>query len=330
MQLLDIRNLTVEMKTPHGMVRVLDKVNLQLGKGEIHSLVGESGSGKSLLAKAIVGFANPNWEVTADRLWWNGQDLLAMNTKQRRAVTGRDMAMIFQDPYSYLDPNSTIEQQIVEAIPEGDVRGTFMRRRVDRKTRVKRLLHRVGIRDHESVIDSYPFELSQGVAQKVSIAIAIAHRPRLLIADEPTTAMEPSTKLQIHRLLARLAASQEMSVLLISQDLTSILPETKQLTLLYCGQLMETGPAEEVINHPAHPYTDSMLRMSLQTQQELPHKARLPTLPGAIPTLRHMPIGCRLGPRCPYAQKQCVKAPLATQKQQRVFHCHFPLLELES
>lgn len=330
MQLLDIRNLTVEMQTPHGIVRVLDKVNLQLVEGEIHSIVGESGSGKSLLAKAIVGFINPNWQVTADRLWWNGQDLLAMPPRQRRQITGRDMAMIFQDPNAYLDPNSTVEQQIVEAIPQGDVRGTFMRRRVDRKTRVKRLLHRVGIRDHESIMDSYPFELSQGIAQKVSIAIAIAHRPKLLIADEPTTAMEPSTRLQIHRLLARLAVSQKMSVVLISQDVASILPETKRLTMLYCGQLMETGPAKDILSEPAHPYTDSMIRMSLQTQQELPHKARLPTLPGAIPTLRHMPIGCRLGPRCPHAQKTCVKAPTATHERQRIFHCHFPLLDTSS
>lgn len=328
MQLLDIRNLTVEVDTPHGKVRVLDKVNLEVGEGEIHSVVGESGSGKSLLAKAIVGFINPNWHVTADRLWWNGQDLLAMKARTRRQITGHDMAMIFQDPNAYLDPNSTVEQQILEAIPPGDVRGTFMRRRVDRKTRVKRLLHRVGIRDHDAIMDSYPFELSQGVAQKVSIAIAIAHRPKLLIADEPTTAMEPATRLQIHRLLARLAVSQQMSVILISQDVGSVLPETTRLTMLYCGQLMETGPAKALLKKPSHPYTDSMIQMSLKTQHDLPHKARLPTLPGAIPTLRHMPIGCRLGPRCPYAQKTCVKAPPATQHQQRTFHCHYPLLDI--
>ena len=142
--------------------------------------------------------------------------------------------------------------------------------------------------------------------------------------------MEPSTRLQIHRLLARLAVSQQMSVVLISQDVGSILPETKRLTMLYCGQLMETGPAKDILSEPAHPYTDSMIRMSLQTQQELPHKARLPTLPGAIPTLRHMPIGCRLGPRCPHAQKTCVKAPTATHERQRVYHCHFPLLVTSS
>lgn len=330
MDLLDIRNLTIELDMPQGRVRILDRVNLRLKAGEIHSIVGESGSGKSLLAKAVIGVINPSWRVTADRLWWNGQDLLAMNLKQRRAVTGRDMAMIFQDPAAYLDPNNTIEQQIFEAIPSGDVTGTFLRRRMDRKTRAKQLLHRVGIRDHDNVLKSYPFELSEGIAQKVSIAIAVAHRPKLLIADEPTTAMEPSTRDQIQRLLTKLAVSQDMSVLLITQDVGSILPATQQLTLLYCGQLMETGDAQTVLEKPAHPYTDSMIRMSLQSQSDLPRKSRLPTLAGAVPTLRHMPIGCRLGPRCPYAQKQCVKAPAATQRDGQLFHCHFPLNEPSS
>lgn len=330
MDLLDIRNLTIELDMPQGRVRILDRVNLQLKAGEIHSIVGESGSGKSLLAKTIIGVINPAWRVTADRLWWNGQDLLAMSIKERRAVTGRDMAMIFQDPAAYLDPNNTIEQQINEAIPKGDVTGTFLRRRIDRKTRVRQLLHRVGVRDHENVLKSYPFELSEGIAQKVSIAIAIAHRPKLLIADEPTTAMEPSTRDQIQRLITKLAVSQDMSVLLITQDVASILPATQYLTLLYCGQLMETGDAATVLEKPAHPYTDSMIQMSLKNQNQFPSKSRLPTLPGAVPTLRHLPIGCRLGPRCPYAQKQCVKAPSAETREQQLFHCHFPLNEPQS
>ena len=329
MDLLDIRNLTIELDMPQGRVRILDRVNLQLRPVK-STPSWASPAPVSLLAKAVIGVINPAWHVTADRLWWNGQDLLAMNSKQRRAVTGRDMAMIFQDPAAYLDPNNTIEQQIDEAIPKGDVTGTFRRRRIDRKTRARQLLHRVGVRDHDKVLKSYPFELSEGIAQKVSIAIAVAHRPKLLIADEPTTAMEPSTRDQIQRLLTKLAVSQDMSVLLITQDVASILPATQNLTLLYCGQLMETGDAQTILERPAHPYTDSMIRMSLQNQDDLPRKSRLPTLPGAVPTLRHMPIGCRLGPRCPYAQKQCVKAPVAQTRDEQLFHCHFPLNEPQS
>ncbi|RUO80624.1 peptide ABC transporter ATP-binding protein [Idiomarina tyrosinivorans] len=331
MYLLDIRNLSIEMTSPKGKrVKILDKVNLRVHAGEIHSVVGESGSGKSLLAKAILGFINPRWTVTADRLWWNGKDLLSLTPKQRRQVSGRDMAMIFQNPNSYLDPNSTVGEQLAEAIPAGDVRGTFLRRRVDRRTRVKRLLHRVGVRDHEGIMESYPFELSEGIAQKVSIAMAVAHRPKLLIADEPTTAMESSTRGQIYKLLARLSYLQDMSVLLITQDIGSIIPESQHVTMLYCGQLMESGPKDAILNNPRHPYTDSMIRMSMQRLDDLPHKSRLPTLPGSIPTLEHMPIGCRLGPRCPKARKECVQVPRVSKHEQHSFHCHFPLAEDDS
>lgn len=325
MNLLDIRNLTIEIDTNKGPVRILDKVSLQLREGEIHTLIGESGSGKSLLAKAVLGFINPRWRVIADRLWWNGRDLLALSPKQRRAITGRDMAMIFQNPGSYLDPNTTVGEQLREAIPSGSVSGLFLQRRADRNTRVIRLLHRVGVKDHETVMDSYPFELSDGVAQKVTIAMAIAHKPKLLIADEPTTAMEPSTRAQIYKLLARLSMSQGMSVLMITQDMASIIPESERISLIYCGQLMESGPLQEVMENPRHPYTHAMLTMSLQGNHELVPKSRLPSLRGTIPTLQHLPIGCRLGPRCPKAQKTCVIQPRLTKSKQHIYACHFPL-----
>ncbi|EKE84770.1 oligopeptide/dipeptide ABC transporter ATP-binding protein [Idiomarina xiamenensis] len=325
MNMLDIRNLTIEMDTSNGPVKILDKVNLQVGEGEIHTLVGESGSGKSLLAKAILGFINPRWRVTADRLWWNNRDLLNMDAALRRQITGRDMAMIFQNPNSYLDPNSTVGEQLREAIPKGDLRGTFIRKMVDKRTRVVRLLHRVGVKDHDQVIDSYPFELSVGVAQKVSIAMAIAHRPKLLIADEPTTAMEPSTRQQIYRLLTRLSITQGMSMLMITQDVASVMPDSDNVTLLYCGQLMEAGNKQAVFDQPQHPYTEAMLRMSLRDTDAVEPKTHLPTLPGAIPTLQHLPIGCRLGPRCPNAQKDCVMVPKVTRLKQQSYHCHHPL-----
>ena len=142
--------------------------------------------------------------------------------------------------------------------------------------------------------------------------------------------MEPSTRDQIQRLITKLAVSQDMSVLLITQDVASILPATQYLTLLYCGQLMETGDAATLLDKPANPYTDSMFQMSLKNQHDLAPKSRLPTLPGAVPTLRHMPIGCRLGPRCPHAQKRCVVAPGAQTRDQQLFHCHYPLNEPQS
>lgn len=325
MNLLDIRNLSIEMDTSQGPIKVLDKMSLQLREGEIHTLIGESGSGKSLLAKAILGFINPRWRVIADRLWWNGCDLLSMTPAQRRAITGRDMAMIFQNPRTYLDPNSTVGDQLREAIPNGDLEGLFLRRRADRNTRVTRLLHRVGVKNHDDVMNSYPFELSDGVAQKVTIAMAIAHKPKLLIADEPTTAMEPSTRAQIYKLLERLSVSQGMSVLMITQDMGSIIPQSERISLVYCGQLMETGPLEQVTTTPRHPYTQAMLSMSLHDTEQMAPKQRLTGLPGAIPTLQHLPIGCRLGPRCPRAQKKCVQQPRLDKEQDQLYACHFPL-----
>lgn len=325
MNLLDIRNLTIEMDGSRGPIRVLDKMSLQLREGEIHTLIGESGSGKSLLAKAILGFINPRWRIIADRLWWKGTDLLSLTPSQRRAITGRDMAMIFQNPRSYLDPNSTVGEQLKEAIPKGELSGIFLRRRADRYTRATRLLHRVGIKNHDAVMNSYPFELSDGMAQKLTIAMAIAHQPKLLIADEPTTAMEPNTRQQIYRLLARLSASQGMSVLMITQDMGSIIPESERISMLYCGQLMESGPLEDLTQHPRHPYTQAMLQMSLHDTGNLPPKTRLTGLPGAIPTLQHLPIGCRLGPRCPRAQKKCVKQPRLERTDTQTYACHFPL-----
>lgn len=324
MNILDIRNLTIELETDAGLVRVLDRFSLQLAEGEIHTLVGESGSGKSLLAKAILGFINPRWKITADRLWWRQYDLLNLNPAARRIITGRDMAMIFQDPSSYLDPNDKVGAQLRESIPRGELSGIYLKRRADRQTRAERLLHRVGIKNTEEVMDAYPHELSEGLAQKISIAMAIAHNPKLLIADEPTTAMEPNTRAQIYRLLTKLSASQGMSILMITQDLTAVIPESKQMSLIYCGQLMETGPTEQLMSTPAHPYTEAMLNMSLYHQQSEP-KSRLPTLTGAIPTLQHMPIGCRLGPRCPYARKACVQQPALRKIKSQQFACHYPL-----
>lgn len=329
MNILDIRNLTIEIDGDNGPIRLVDRLSLQIAEGEIHTLVGESGSGKSLLAKAILGFINPRWRVTADRLWWRHYDLLALNPEQRRIVTGRDMAMIFQNPGSYLDPNASIGAQLQECIPNGELQGLYLRRRADRKTRAERLLHRVGIKDHDAVMRAYPFELSDGVAQKVSIAMAIAHNPKLLIADEPTTAMEPQTRSQIYRLLSKLNASQGMSVLMITQDLTAIMPETKRISMVYCGQLMEVGTPQQLLEQPLHPYTEAMRSMSL-ANHNTPVKTRLPTLSGSIPTMANLPIGCRLGPRCQYARRACIDTPRLRKLKQHQFACHYPLIEVKN
>ncbi|RUO25798.1 peptide ABC transporter ATP-binding protein [Aliidiomarina minuta] len=324
--LLDIRNLTIRIPTAQGWVNVIDRVSLSVAEGEIHSLVGESGSGKSIIASAIMGFLNPRWEVQADRLWFDGKDLLTMTAAERRNIIGVDVAMIFQDPGSHLDPNSSIGEQLGEAVLDSDLSSTgiFARRR-ERHKKVIKLLHRVGIKEHKAAMESYPFELSEGAAQKVMIASAIAHRPRLLIADEPTTAMEPSTRQQIYRLLSRFHSSHNMSILLISQDLGTIMPESQRLTMLYSGQIMESGPTKALLDEPFHPYTKALAETSLYQQSKCDPKTHLPTLPGASPPLQHLPIGCRLGPRCPNARRKCVQTPGIRKLRSHFFACHYPL-----
>lgn len=323
---LDVRNLTITGHNDHGPVDVIDKVSFSVAEGQVHSLVGESGSGKSLIASAIMGFLDPRWQIRADRLWFDGKDLLNMSSQQRRQIIGVDIAMIFQDPRSYLDPNDTIEAQLAEAILNRDLSSKYWwSRRRERRQKVIQLLHQVGIKEHEAVMESYSFELSEGAAQKVMIASAIAHRPRLLIADEPTTAMEPATRQQIYRLLGRLHASHKMSILLMSQDVGTIMPESQHLTMLYSGQIMESGPTKSLLTEPFHPYTRALAATSLYHQSQCIPKTHLPTLPGASPLMQHQPIGCRLGPRCPNARRKCVITPALTKLRSHVYACHYPL-----
>ncbi|MCL5255526.1 MAG: ATP-binding cassette domain-containing protein [Gammaproteobacteria bacterium] len=323
--LLDIRNLTIRTNTNSGMVNVLDKVSLQIHEGEIHTLVGESGSGKSLIARAIMGFLSERWEVTADRVWFEGKDLLNLTAAERRDIIGVDIAMIFQDAKSYLDPNLTIGEQLSEAVLDRDLDGSWWQRGSQRKAKVVSLLHRVGIKNHKAMMQSYAHELSEGAAQKIMIASAIAHRPKLLIADEPTSTMEPATRQQIYRLLAQFHARYGMSMLMISQDLGAIMPQTQQISMIYSGQLMETGPAAALLQKPYHPYTEALLNTSLYRQADSQPRTKLPTLAGVEPTLQHLPIGCRLGPRCPYAKPECIKTPKAVKLRERVYACHHPV-----
>lgn len=324
--LLDVRNLTIIGQSDNGPVNVIDRISFTVAEGEVHSLVGESGSGKSLVASAIMGLLDPKWEVRADRLWFDGKDLLTMPASQRRQIIGVDIAMIFQDPLSYLDPNDTVEAQLAEAILNPDLKSkSWWGQRKERRQKVIQLLHQVGIKEHQAIMDSYPFELSEGAAQKVMIASAIAHRPRLLIADEPTTAMEPATRQQIYRLLGRFHASHQMSILMMTQDMGTIMPGSQRLTLLYSGQIMESGPTDALLSEPYHPYTRALTTTSLYQQSQCEPKTHLPSLPGAAPPMHHLPIGCRLGPRCPNARRKCVITPQMLKLNSHLYACHYPL-----
>lgn len=325
MALLDIRNLTIEFITPDGLLRAIDRVNLRLSEGEIRGLVGESGSGKSLIAKAVLGITNHNWKISADRFHFNNIDLLKLTPKQRRKVISANISMIFQEPQSCLDPSMKIGQQLIEAIPRRTFKGHWWQRLFWRKNRAIELLHRVGIKEHKEILKSYPFELTEGECQKVMIAIALANQPKLLIADEPTNAMEATTEAQIFRLLASMNQNMGTTILLISHDLQMITRWTDRINVLYCGQTVEVADSEDLIKSPYHPYTQALIYAIPDFGKAMPHKSPLNTLPGVIPSLEHLPIGCRLGPRCPYAQKKCIQAPELIQIKDHFVACHFPL-----
>ncbi len=325
MALLDIRNLTIEFITPDGLLRAIDRVNLKLSEGEIRGLVGESGSGKSLIAKAILGVTNHNWKISADRFYFNDVDLLKLTPKQRRKVISNNISMVFQEPQSCLDPSMKIGQQLIEAIPRRTFKGHWWQRLFWRKHRAIELLHRVGIKDHKEILKSYPFELTEGECQKVMIAIALANQPKLLIADEPTNAMEATTEAQIFRLLASMNQNMGTTILLISHDLQMVTRWTDRINVLYCGQTVEIADSEDLIKSPYHPYTQALIYAIPDFGKAMPHKSPLNTLPGVIPSLEHLPIGCRLGPRCPYAQKKCIQAPELIPIKDHSVACHFPL-----
>jgi cationic peptide transport system ATP-binding protein len=172
---------------------------------------------------------------------------------------------------------------------------------------------------------SFPYELTDGECQKVMIAIALANQPRLLIADEPTNAMEPTTQAQIFRLLTRLNQNNNTTILLISHDLQMLSKWADKIDVMYCGQTVETAVSEDLVNTPHHPYTQALIRAIPDFGSAMPHKSRLNTLPGAIPLLESLPIGCRLGPRCPYAQRKCIETPRLTGAKSHLYACHFPL-----
>ncbi len=325
MSLLDIRHLTIEIDTPQGLVKAVDRMSLTIKEGEIRGLVGESGSGKSLVAKAICGITKSNWRISADRLRLGDVDLLALNAKERRKIVSKNIAMIFQEPSTCLDPSEHLEHQLEESISADSFTGSWWQRLNWRKKQAIALLHKVGIKEHKRVMNSYPYQLTDGECQKVMIAMAIANRPRLLIADEPTNDLDPITQAQIFRLLSKANQLSNTTILLISHDLTTITQWADRITVMYCGQSVESANRKQILQTPHHPYTHALLQVMPDFNKNIPHKSKLTCLTGSIPPLQHLPIGCRLGPRCPFAQRKCVEVPHTQKIKNHKFACHFPL-----
>jgi cationic peptide transport system ATP-binding protein len=327
MILLDIKNLTLEVELSGDWVKALDKINLVIKESEIHTLVGESGSGKSLVVKAIVGaLPNRRWRITADRMTWLGKDMLTMSVIARRKLIRNDISVIFQNPIDSLDPLQPLGEQLQEVLSTKTLsKGWFWRNRKHKQKMAIDILHRVGIKNHDLCLASFPHQIANNVLQKFMIAMALASEPKLIIADDPTKGMEVNSKTQILKLLSRVNQVRKTSILFVSHDLLAISSMGHSMTVLYCGQTVETGELKKLRKRAFHPYTQALLDSAPSFRKDLPPKSPLSSLTGTIPTLHHLPIGCRFGPRCPRARKECVTTPTVRKVHNHYYSCHFPL-----
>ncbi|WP_118861467.1 dipeptide ABC transporter ATP-binding protein [Haemophilus haemolyticus] len=320
MALLDVKELSVHFGDKNTPFKAVDRISYQVAQGEVLGIVGESGSGKSVSSLAIMGLIDHPGRVSAESLQFENTNLLTLESKAKRQLIGADVAMIFQDPMTSLNPAYTVGFQIMEALKnhEGGTKKA-------RKDRTLELLRLVGIPDPESRIDVYPHQLSGGMSQRVMIAMAIACRPKLLIADEPTTALDVTIQAQIMELLLELQKKECMSLILITHDLALVAEAADRIIVMYAGQIVEEGTAKDIFREPKHPYTQALLR-SLPEFAE--GKSRLESLQGVVPGKYDRPTGCLLNPRCPYATEYCRQIePQLHHIGSRKVKCHTPLNE---
>jgi dipeptide transport system ATP-binding protein len=318
MPLLDIQNLSVTFPTSGGVLHAVDGVSLTLDEGEIVGVVGESGSGKSVTMLALMGLVAYPGRVEADRLAFAGRDLLHISDSDRRRLTGKDVAMIFQEPTTSLNPSFTVGFQLGETLRlhEG-MDGRAARRRATE------LLEQVGISEPERRLKAFPHQLSGGMNQRVMIAMAIACNPKLLIADEPTTALDVTIQAQILDLLVSLQRERGMALVLITHNMGVVSETAQRVMVMYAGQVMEERAAAALFEAPQHPYTAALLGA-------LPERSagdqRLSTIPGVVPGLYDRPEGCLFSPRCAYAtaHSQQVRPELRPWAGGRI-RCHYPL-----
>ncbi|MDG0856710.1 ABC transporter ATP-binding protein [Roseateles puraquae] len=310
MSLLTLRNLRVTF----GPFPAVDGVDLTVDKGELLGIVGESGSGKSVTMLALMGLIDAPGQVTADAVEFEGVDLLKLTPRERRRLIGRDIAMVFQDALTSLNPSYTVGAQIAEVLKAHlNLSGKAARRRVIE------LLELVEIPDAANRADAYPHQLSGGMNQRVMIAMAIACSPKLLIADEPTTALDVTIQAQIMALLLKLQREQGMGLIMITHDLAVVAEMAQRVAVMYAGQIVETGPVPELFDAPRHPYTNALLA-AIPEHNQGAH--RLSALPGIVPGALDRPAGCLLSPRCPRVQDRCrVERPALADG----VRCFFPV-----
>jgi dipeptide transport system ATP-binding protein len=315
--LLEIEDLSVDFATAHGPFRAVDGVSLAVDASELVAIVGESGSGKSVAMLAVMGLLPWTAKVTARRLAFDGADLLGLSQRQRRNIVGKDMAMIFQEPMSSLNPCFTVGFQLGEAI--GAHLGLD---RQERRARSIALLEAVGIADAERRLRSFPHQLSGGMNQRVMIAMALSCRPKLIIADEPTTALDVTIQAQILDLLLDQQRETGTALILITHDMGVVAETAERVAVFYAGQKVEEQLVGPLFTDPHHPYTAAVLAA-------LPERAvgrKLPAIGGVVPGQFDRPSGCLFSPRCGYATELCVATvPPRQGRELGLALCHYPL-----
>jgi oligopeptide/dipeptide ABC transporter ATP-binding protein len=296
--LLEVRDLTVDIRTGRGIVRAVDGVSFTVADGEALGLVGESGCGKTTTLRSILGLLPRNAMVSRGRVLLLGEDLLDPKTGAMQRARGRLVSMIFQEPMTALNPLARVGQQIAEAMEVN--LGT---RRESARAEAVKLMRRVGIADPERRFRAYPHELSGGMRQRVMIAMALSCRPRLMLCDEPTTALDVTVQDQILSIIASLQQEEGLSVVYVSHDLAVVAGLCQRVAVMYAGQIVETGNVETIFRAPRHPYTLGLMNSAPRIDLEQPV---LQPIPGAPPDLLAPPPGCRFHPRCQFADQECV------------------------
>jgi len=316
--LLEIRDLSTHFETRKGVIKAVDGVSFTVRESEIVGLVGESGSGKSITGFSILGLVDPPGRITTGSITFRGENLVGLPPARLRMVRGKRIAMIFQDPMMTLNPVLSIATQMVEAVQAHDAVS-----RAEARARARDALGLVGIPSPEERLDAYPHQFSGGMRQRVAIAIALLHRPDLIIADEPTTALDVTIQSQILFEIKKLAREFRMALIWISHDLGVVASLAHRILVMYAGRIVESGPVDAVLDGPAHPYTAGLLA-AIPAAVERGQPLR--PIPGTAPPPLARPAGCAFRDRCTYASTDCTTEPSHTVAAERNWRCFNPLV----
>lgn len=312
---LSVRDLRVEFVTRRGILKAIDGISFDIGRGEVLGVVGESGAGKSVTGAAVIGLIDPPGRIAGGEIWLSGRRIDNLPPEAMRKTRGKRIGMIFQDPLTSLNPLYRVGDQIAETIQTHTSLSAGAARR-----RAIELLAEVGIPAPERRIDGYPHEFSGGMRQRVVIALALCAEPELIIADEPTTALDVSVQAQIIALLERLGREHGTAIMLVTHDMGVIAETADRVAVMYAGRIAEIGPVQDVVQNPLHPYARGLMGAIPTLAQD---SDRLVQIPGAMPRLSAIPTGCPFNPRCPHAWERCTRdRPEPIQHSEHRVACH--------